>query len=171
MAILVNEKTRLLVQGLTGKEGRFHAAGSRDYGTAVVAGVTPGKGGTEVDGVPVFNTVDEAVKATGADTTVIFVPFAFAADAIYEAIDAGIKGVVCIAEGIPTQDMLRVYRYLRASGAWMIGPNCPGLITPGECKAGIMSGNIFSAGSVGLVSRSGTLTYEMVAELTNAGIG
>jgi succinyl-CoA synthetase alpha subunit len=176
MSILINKETKLLVQGITGREGEFHTRGMLDYGTNVVAGVTPGKGGQfidhEDDTVPVFNTVKEAVAMTGADTSVIFVPPPFGADAIFEAVDAGINGIVCITEGIPIQDMMKCYRFLQERSGWMIGPNCPGLITPGECKIGIMPGDIFlGGGPVGIVSRSGTLTYEIVDELTRAGLG
>ena len=175
MAILINKETKVLVQGVTGREGEFHTRQMLDYGTNVVAGVTPGKGGQFIehgdDTVPVFNTVAEAVAMTGADTSVIFVPPPFGADAIFEAIDAGIHGIVCITEGIPIQDMMRCYRFLQERNGWMIGPNCPGLITPGECKIGIMPADIFMPGNVGIVSRSGTLTYEIVDELTRAGLG
>jgi succinyl-CoA synthetase alpha subunit len=175
MAILIDKNTRVLVQGATGREGEFHTRAMLDYGTNVVAGVTPGKGGQfiehEDDTVPIFNTVEEAVKMTNADTSVIFVPPPFGADAIFEAVDAGINGIVCITEGIPIQDMMKCYRFLQERNGWMIGPNCPGLITPGECKIGIMPGHIFSPGSIGVVSRSGTLTYEIVDELTRAGLG
>jgi len=176
MSILINKETKLLVQGITGREGEFHTRGMLDYGTNVVAGVTPGKGGQfidhEDDTVPVFNTVKEAVAMTGADTSVIFVPPPFGADAIFEAVDAGINGIVCITEGIPIQDMMKCYRFLQERSGWMIGPNCPGLITPGECKIGIMPGDIFlGGGPVGIDSRSGTLTYEIVDELTRAGLG
>src|SRR4028119_2443008 len=175
MAILIDKNTRVLVQGATGREGEFHTRAMLDYGTNVVAGVTPGKGGQfidhEDDTVPVFNTVKEAVAMTGADTSVIFVPPPFGADAIFEAVDAGVEGIVCITEGIPIQDMMKCYRFLEAQNGWMIGPNCPGLITPGECKIGIMPGHIFSAGDIGVVSRSGTLTYEIVDELTRNGLG
>ncbi len=180
MSILVNKRTRLVVQGITGGEGTFHASQMLAYGTNVVAGVTPGKGGTKYKGndkdkfsrdVPVFNTVADAVAAEGADTSVIFVPAAFAADAVMESADAGIKLVVCITEGIPTKDMIQVYDYVSLKGARLIGPNCPGIITPGECKVGIMPGFIHKQGRVGLVSRSGTLTYEAVWQLTERGIG
>jgi succinyl-CoA synthetase alpha subunit len=175
MAILINKQTRVLVQGATGREGEFHTRGMLDYGTNVVAGVTPGKGGQFIehgdDTVPIFNTVEEAVKMTNADTSVIFVPPPFGSDAIFEAVDAGIHGIVCITEGIPIQDMMKCYRFLQERNGWMIGPNCPGLITPGECKIGIMPGHIFSPGDIGVVSRSGTLTYEIVDELTRAGMG
>lgn len=175
MSILINKNTKVLVQGVTGREGEFHTRAMLDYGTNVVAGVTPGKGGHLVehgdDTVPVFNTVKEAVEMTGADTSVIFVPPPFGADAIFEAVDAGINGIVCITEGIPIQDMMRCYRFLQERSGWMVGPNCPGLITPGECKIGIMPGDIFMPGEVGIVSRSGTLTYEIVDELTRAKLG
>jgi len=171
MSILVNKGTRLLVQGITGREGEFHTRQMLDYGTQVVAGVTPGKGGMEVAGVPVFNTVKEAVKATGANTSIIYVPSRFAPDAIYEAADAGIPLIVCITEGIPTQDMIKVKAYLDQRGTRLVGPNCPGLITPGETKVGIMPGHIHQPGLVGVVSRSGTLTYEVVYDLTTHGLG
>ena len=171
MSILVDKNTRLLVQGITGREGEFHTRQMLDYGTQVVAGVTPGKGGMEIAGVPVFNTAKEAVKTTGANTSIIYVPSRFAPDAIYEAADAGIGIIVCITEGIPTQDMIKVKAYLDQRGARLIGPNCPGLITPGETKVGIMPGHIHKPGSVGVVSRSGTLTYEVVYDLTAHGLG
>jgi len=180
MSILVNRKTRLVVQGITGGEGTFHTKQMIDYGTNVVAGVTPGKGGTLYSGndrdqfarpVPVFNTVAEAVETTNADTSVIFVPAAFAAEAIMEAADSGIKLVITITEGIPVTDMVKVYAYIQKRGVRMIGPNCPGIITPGECKIGIMPGFIHLPGRVGLISRSGTLTYEAVKQLTDRGIG
>jgi len=171
MSTLVDENTRLLVQGITGREGTFHTQQAIAYGTKVVAGVTPGKGGSTVDGVPVFNTVHEAVQQTGANASVIFVPPAFAADAILEAADAGLPLVVCITEGIPTIDMARVMRYLSGTQTRLIGPNCPGIISPGKCKIGIMPGHIHRQGHVGVVSRSGTLTYEAVGQLSALGIG
>jgi succinyl-CoA synthetase alpha subunit len=171
MSILVDKKTRLVVQGITGREGTFHALACRDYGTTVVAGVTPGKGGSRHEGVPVFDTVREAVAKEGANAALIFVPPAFAADAILEAIDAAVPLVVCITEGIPTLDMVRVARFLRGSGTRLIGPNCPGIISPGKAKVGIMPGHIHKRGKVGVVSRSGTLTYEAVGQLTRLGLG
>lgn len=171
MAIIVDEGTRLVVQGLTGREGSFHGLRNREYGTLVVAGVTPGKGGQNVDGVPVFDTVAEAVAETGANTTMIFVPAPFASDAIYEAVDAGIGTVVCIAEGLPAHEMLRLYAYIRPRGVTMIGPNCPGALSPGKANVGIIPGEIFREGGVGLVSRSGTLTYQIGHELAQRGLG
>jgi succinyl-CoA synthetase alpha subunit len=171
MSILVDEKTRLLVQGITGREGTFHTQQSVAYGTKVVAGVTPGKGGTNVDGIPVFNTVREAREKTAANASVIFVPPAFAADAIMESADAGMPLVVAITEGIPTIDMIRVIEFLRGKPTRLIGPNCPGIISPGKCKIGIMPGGIHRPGRVGVISRSGTLTYEAVGQLTALGIG
>ncbi len=171
MSILVNKDSKIVVQGITGNEGMFHAQQCVAYGTQVVAGVTPGKGGQKMDEVPVFNTVDEAVKATGANVSLIFVPPPFAADAIMEATDAGIDLVVCITEGIPTLDMLKVKAFMKGKKTRMIGPNCPGIITPDEAKVGIMPGFIHKAGSVGVISRSGTLTYEAVAQLTERGLG
>ncbi len=172
MSIFVDESTRLLVQGITGKEGLFHATQCQAYGTKLVAGVTPGKAGQDILGVPVFNTVRNAVSATGANTTLIFVPPAFAADAICEAADGGIELIVCITEGIPAMDMLKVKQYLRLCSSRLIGPNCPGIISPGLCKVGIMPGSIHLAeGHVGVVSRSGTLTYEVVHQLTRQGLG
>ncbi|HZO99071.1 MAG TPA: succinate--CoA ligase subunit alpha [Terriglobia bacterium] len=171
MAILVDHNTRLLVQGITGREGTFHTRQAVAYGTKVVAGVTPGKGGMTVDGIPVFNTVHEAVEKTGANASVIFVPPAFAADSILEAADAGLPLVVAITEGIPTLDMVRVMRFLAGTKTRLIGPNCPGIISPGQCKIGIMPGSIHLPGQVGVISRSGTLTYEAVGQLTALGIG
>ena len=171
MSILVDENTRLLVQGITGREGTFHTQQAVAYGTKVVAGVTPGKGGSTVDGIPVFNTVGAARDATGANASVIFVPPPFAADAILEAADAGLPLVVCITEGIPTLDMARVMHYLSRTKTRLIGPNCPGIVSPGRCKIGIMPGHIQLQGSVGVVSRSGTLTYEAVGQLSALGIG
>jgi len=171
MSILINEKTRLLVQGITGGEGSFHTRQCIEYGTRVVAGVTPGRGGSDVSGVPVFNTIEAATEKTGADASIIFVPATFAADAILEAADAGIPLVVCITEGIPISDMVVVHNYLKGKQTRLIGPNCPGLISPGKCKVGIMAGEIHLPGNVGVVSRSGTLTYETVAQLTGLGIG
>jgi succinyl-CoA synthetase alpha subunit len=171
LSVLVDRNTRLAVQGLTGKEGTFHALQMRDYGTNVVAGVTPGKGGTTHEGIPVFNTVSDAAENAGANATVIYVPPPFAADAIMEAADAGIDLIVCITEGIPTLDMLKAFHYVNARGKRLIGPNCPGVISPGKCKVGIMPGRIHLEGRVGVVSRSGTLTYEAVGQLTALGIG
>jgi succinyl-CoA synthetase alpha subunit len=171
LSILVDRGTRLLVQGITGGEGSFHTRRCVEYGTKVVAGVTPGKGGSDLDGIPVFNTVERAVKETGANTSIIFVPAPFAADSILEAADAGISLIVCITEGIPTMDMVVVSRHLRHSDVRLIGPNCPGVLSAGKCKVGIMSGDIFLEGNVGVVSRSGTLTYEAVGQLTALGIG
>lgn len=171
MSIFVNKDTRVIVQGITGKQGAFHTEKMLEYGTAVVGGVTPGKGGQSLLGVPVFNTVYDAVKETGANASVIYVPPKFAADSILEAIDAGVKVIVCITEGIPVLDMARVKHYLEGSGSRLIGPNCPGIITPGECKIGIMPGYIHVPGHVGVISRSGTLTYEAVKQLSDRGIG
>ena len=171
MSVLVNNDTRVVVQGITGKEGSFHARACAEYGTKVVAGVTPGKGGQKMDEVPVFNTVAQAVAGTGANTSLIFVPPAFAADAILESAAAGVKVAVCITEGIPTLDMVRVMAALKDSGCRLIGPNCPGIISPGQAKVGIMPGHIHRPGPMGLVSRSGTLTYEAVHQLTLLGIG
>jgi succinyl-CoA synthetase alpha subunit len=171
VAILIDESTRVVVQGLTGKEGTVHALRNRAYGTKVVAGVTPGKGGEEVDGIPVFDTVTEAVRETGANTSLVLVPARFAADAVLEAADAGVALVVCITEGIPVLDMARVENYLRGKPIALVGPNCPGLISPGAANVGIIPGEICIPGPVGLVSRSGTLTYQIVHELTQRGIG
>jgi succinyl-CoA synthetase alpha subunit len=171
VAIVVDRDTRLVVQGLTGSEGSFHGTRNRDYGTQVVAGVTPGKGGADVNGIPVFDTVADAVAETGANSTMVFVPARFAADAIYEAVDAGIKTVVCIAEGLPAHEMLVVYNYIRPRGITMIGPNCPGALSPGKANVGIIPAEIFREGSVGLVSRSGTLTYQIGHELAQLGLG
>jgi len=171
VSILVDKSTRVVVQGITGKEGSFHATQCKAYGTQVVAGVTPGKAGQEVEGIPVFNTVREAVKRTQCDTSLIFVPPAFAADAILEGADAGIRLIVCITEGIPINDMVKVKRALQGRETRLIGPNCPGVITADECKIGIMPGFIHKKGRVGVISRSGTLTYEAVNQLTNLGLG
>lgn len=171
MGIFVDKRTRVVVQGITGRDGSFHARQMKEYGTAVVAGVTPGKGGTGLEGIPIFNTVAEAVEKTKANTSVIYVPASAAVDAIYEAADAGIQVIVCVSEGVPVSDMLKVYNYLKAKGVRLIGPNCPGVITPGVCKVGIMPGQIHRKGSVGVVSRSGTLTYEIVYNLTAKKIG
>lgn len=171
MSILVDENTKLLVQGITGSEGSFHTQRCIEYGTNVVAGVTPSKGGSRHLGVPVFNTVEKAMAKTGTNASLMFVPPAFAADGILEAIDAGMSLVVCITEGIPVLDMVKVHRYLKGKSTRLIGPNCPGVMSPGKCKAGIMVGEIHLPGSVGVVSRSGTLTYDVVSQLTNLGIG
>jgi succinyl-CoA synthetase alpha subunit len=171
MAIIVDKETRLVVQGLTGREGRFHALRNRAYGTNLVAGVTPGKEGQDVEGVPVFNTVAGAVAGTDANTSLIFVPARFAVDALYEAVDAGIGTVVLITENIPVLDMTRAYNYVRAKGVTLIGPNCPGVISPGKANVGIIPGEITHEGPVGLVSRSGTLTYQVMAEMAAAGVG
>src|SRR5919106_1599276 len=171
MAIVVDKDTKLVVQGLTGSEGSFHGPRNKAYGTQVVAGVTPGKGGQEVDGIPVFDSVAEAVAETGANTTMIFVPARFATDAIYEAVDAGITTVACISEGLPAHEMLDVYWYVRSKGVTMIGPNCPGALSPGKANVGIIPAEIFGQGSVGLVSRSGTLTYQIGHELAQLGLG
>ena len=171
MSILVDKSTRLLVQGITGSEGSFHTQRCIEYGTSVVAGVTPGKGGSEHLGVPVFNTIEKAMAETGANASLVFVPPAFAADGILEAIEAGMPLVVCITEGIPVSDMVKVHRFLKGKSTRLIGPNCPGVMSPGKCKAGIMVGEIHLAGNVGVVSRSGTLTYDVVSQLTSLGIG
>ena len=171
MSILINKDTKVICQGITGGAGTFHTRGCRDYGTNMVGGVTPGKGGQDVDGLPVFDTVEEAVEQTGADATMIFVPAPFTADAILEAVDAGIKTIAAITEGVPVLDMVRVYEAIQASDSTLIGPNCPGLITPGECKIGIMPGYIHTPGTVGIMSRSGTLTYEAVWQTSNVGLG
>jgi succinyl-CoA synthetase alpha subunit len=171
MSILVNKNTRVICQGITGKAGAFHTKGCKDYGTQMVGGVTPGKGGETVEGLPVFDTVWEAVEKTGANATMIFVPAPFTADAILEALDAGIKVICAITEGVPVLDMVRVYELVRKSDAVLIGPNCPGVITPGECKIGIMPGYIHKPGKVGIMSRSGTLTYEAVFQTTGLGLG
>ncbi len=171
MSVLVGRSTRVVVQGITGRDGSFHTRGMLDYGTKVVAGVTPGKGGEKVHGVPVFDSVADAVKKTGANCSVIYVPAPLAQDAMYEAVDAGIPLVVCISEGIPVRDMVEVSAYLKGRPVRLIGPNCPGLISPGQSKVGIMPGSIVKPGKVGVVSRSGTLTYEVVWQLTRAGLG
>jgi succinyl-CoA synthetase alpha subunit len=171
MSILVNKDTKVITQGITGATGLFHAQGARDYGTQMVGGVTPGKGGTSIDGFPVFDTVEDAVQETGATASVIYVPPPFAADAIMEAVDAGIELICCITEGIPVLDMVKVKAYMAGKKSRLVGPNCPGVITPGECKIGIMPGYIHKPGKVGIVSRSGTLTYEAVWQLTTRDIG
>ncbi|MBL6724349.1 MAG: succinate--CoA ligase subunit alpha [Rubripirellula sp.] len=171
MSILVDSNTKVICQGITGNAGKFHSLGCRDYGTRMVGGVTPGKGGQDVEGIPVFDTVEEAVIETGANATMIFVPPPFTADAILEAVDAGIEVICAITEGVPVIDMVRVYEKVRASNSVLIGPNCPGVITPGACKIGIMPGYIHQPGKVGVMSRSGTLTYEAVWQTTNLGLG
>ncbi len=171
MSIMINKATKVICQGITGEQGTFHSRQMVAYGTRMVGGVTPGKGGTKVDEIPVFDTVDEAVKKTGADATVIYVPAAFAADAIMEAADAGIATIICITEGIPVLDMVKVRRFMAGSSSRLVGPNCPGVITPDECKIGIMPGHIHRKGHIGVVSRSGTLTYEAVDQLTRLGLG
>ena len=171
MSILVNRDTKVICQGITGEQGTFHSRQMVEYGTKMVGGVTPGKGGTDVDGIPVFNTVGEARERTGCNATVIYVPAPFAADAVMEAVDAGIELIVCITEGIPVMDMVKVRRFMEGKPSRLIGPNCPGVITPDECKIGIMPGHIHKKGGVGVVSRSGTLTYEAVDQLTRLGLG
>ncbi len=171
MAVLVDQETRLVVQGLTGSEGRFHGLRNRDHGTQVVAGVTPGKGGQDVEGIPIFDTVAAATAETAANTAMVFVPAPFAADAMYEAIDADIATIICITEGVPVHEMLRIHAYVQARGIRLIGPNCPGALSPGKANVGIIPAEIFREGSVGLVSRSGTLTYQIGHELTQLGLG
>lgn len=171
MSILVNKDSKVVVQGITGSAGLFHATQCREYGTNVVGGVTPGKGGTEVEGFPVFDTVTDAVEKTGADVSLIFVPAPFAMDSMIEAVDAGVELVICITEGIPTLDMIKVKKFMQGKNSRLIGPNCPGVITPGEAKVGIMPGYIHTPGRIGIISRSGTLTYEAVWQLSNLGIG
>lgn len=171
MSILINKDTKVICQGITGKSGSFHTRGCKEYGTQMVGGVTPGKGGQDFEGTPIFDTVEEAVQETGADATMIFVPPPFTADAILEALDAGIKTIIAITEGVPVMDMVPVYEKVRASKSVLIGPNCPGVITPGECKIGIMPGYIHNRGKVGIVSRSGTLTYEAVWQTSQLGLG
>jgi len=171
MSIIVGKETKLVVQGATGREGSFHTLRNRGYGTDVVAGVTPGKGGSDLEGIPIFDTVAETVVEAGANTTMIFVPARFAADAIYESVDAGIETVICIAEGLPAHEMLRIYNYIRPKGITMLGPNCPGALSPGKANVGIIPAEIFGEGPIGLVSRSGTLTYQIGHELTQRGLG
>ena len=171
MSILIDKSTRLIVQGITGRDGLFHAKKMKEYGTHVVGGTSPGKGGTDVDGIPVFNTMYDAVEQTKANTSIIFVPARFAADAIMEAADAGIRLIVCIAEGIPTLDVIKAHQFVEQKGAMLIGPNCPGLISPGKSMVGILPGQVFLEGNVGVISRSGTLTYEIVYHLTANGMG
>ncbi len=171
MSILVNAETRVLTQGITGATGQFHTRTCKEYGTRMVAGVTPGKGGTDFEGIPVFDSVEQAVRETGANASVIYVPPPFAADAMMESSDAGVPLVICITEGVPVQDMMRVKRYLADRATVLVGPNCPGVITPGECKIGIMPGHIHKRGRIGVISRSGTLTYEAVDQLTRLGMG
>jgi succinyl-CoA synthetase alpha subunit len=171
VAIVVDKDTRLVVQGATGREGSFHTLRNRAYGTQVVAGVTPGKGGSDLEGIPIFDTVADAVAETGANTTMVFVPARFATDAIYEAVDAGIGTVICIAEGLAAHEMLRVYNFIRPKGITMLGPNCPGALSPGKANVGIIPGEIFREGPIGVVSRSGTLTYQIGHELTQRGLG
>jgi succinyl-CoA synthetase alpha subunit len=171
VAIIVDNDTRLVVQGATGREGSFHTLRNRDYGTDVVAGVTPGKGGSDLEGIPIFDTVAEAVEEAGANATMVFVPARFAADAIYESVDAGIGTVICIAEGLPAHEMLRIYNYIRPKGITMLGPNCPGALSPGKANVGIIPAQFFREGPIGVVSRSGTLTYQIGYELTQRGLG
>jgi len=171
MSILIDEKTKLLVQGITGRDGKFHTLKMKEYGTNIVAGVSPGKEGQNVEGIPVFNTVEKAVSETGADVSIIFVPAKFAVDAIFEASAGGVKLVVAISEGVPTLDMIKAIKFMKRYGTKLIGPNSPGLISPGKSQVGILPGNIFKQGGVGLISRSGTLTYEIVGQLTGAGLG
>jgi succinyl-CoA synthetase alpha subunit len=171
MAIIVDRETKLVVQGATGREGSFHTLRNRAYGTDVVAGVTPGKGGQDLAGIPIFDTVAEAVEETGANTSMVFVPARFAADAIYEDVDAGIETVICIAEGLPAHEMLRIFNYIKPRGITMLGPNCPGALSPGKANVGIIPAEIFREGRIGLVSRSGTLTYQIGHELTQLGLG
>ena len=171
MAIIVGNETKLVVQGATGREGSFHTLRNRNYGTDVVAGVTPGKGGQDLEGIPIFDTVAEAVQEVGANTSMVFVPARFAADAIYESVDSGIGTVICIAEGLPAHEMLRIYNYIRPRGITMLGPNCPGALSPGRANVGIIPAEIFREGAIGLVSRSGTLTYQIGHELTQLGLG
>jgi succinyl-CoA synthetase alpha subunit len=171
MAIIVDNDTKLVVQGATGREGSFHTLRNRAYGTDVVAGVTPGKGGQDLEGIPIFDTVAEAVEESGANTSMVFVPARFAADAIYEGVDAGIETVICIAEGLPAHEMLRIYNYIEPRGITMLGPNCPGALSPGKANVGIIPAEIFREGPIGLVSRSGTLTYQIGHELTQLGLG
>jgi succinyl-CoA synthetase alpha subunit len=171
MAIIVDTETKLVVQGATGREGSFHTLRNRAYGTDVVAGVTPGKGGQDLEGIPIFDTVAEAVEETGANTSMVFVPARFAADAIYEDVDAGIETVICIAEGLPAHEMLRIFNYIKPRGITMLGPNCPGALSPGKANVGIIPAEIFREGRIGLVSRSGTLTYQIGHELTQLGLG
>lgn len=171
MSILINESTRLIVQGITGRDGSFHTKKMLEYGTNIVGGTTPGKGGTQILGVPVFNTVYEAIERTQANTSIIFVPARFAADAIMEAADAGIKLIICISEGVPTLDAVKAYRFTQLKGGMLIGPNCPGLMSPDKCLVGILPGQIFRKGNIGVISRSGTLTYEVVYHLTANGMG
>jgi succinyl-CoA synthetase alpha subunit len=171
MAIVVGNETKLVVQGATGREGSFHTLRNRNYGTNVVAGVTPGKGGQDLEGIPIFDTVAGAVEQTGANTSMVFVPARFAADAIYESVDAGVGTVICIAEGLPAHEMLRIYNYIRPRGITMLGPNCPGALSPGKSNVGIIPAEIFREGAIGLVSRSGTLTYQIGHELTQLGLG